>query len=378
MKRSQLPLYAVFALVGLAIIYRIVSPPPPILPGPVGDFPTWKSVATRGDMSAQAISPAGTIWAGAWNEISPDKKEVQSAVRLINFNGNSAASCSMDKDSAVQYLSWADDNTLRALCTRPGNTVEVVYIDGRTGEKKRTTPVGVTIQRVLCWPAGSDRLVVVLEESDKALKIAVLSESGKVLGKEVSIDLPSGGGPDTGAGISADGSRFLFAISDSAARDGRSFYLADTTTGIARKAFDLGDVPGRIEGIWPSAAGVLMVCKVKDKLEDVVFDPATGKLAVKPAGIDLSKWPGAPKTIGFTTYNGGLEFDLATGKTKTVFDTSKKNSDSDKEWRDFLRDSRFYRLASGGFVTVSEGSGAVDIRELKPDGTEVRPLLSRT
>ena len=123
-----------------------------------------------------------------------------------------------------------------------------------------------------------------------------------------------------------------------------------------------------------------MVCRVRgkhnDRLQNVVWNPS-GRDDRQSGGVDIAKWPSAPKSIAFTTYNGGYEFDLATGKTKTVFDTSKKDSPSDKGWRDFLRDSRLYKLKSGNYMVVSETGGTVDIREVKPDGEVVRALLSR-
>jgi len=380
MKGSKLPLYALIAIIALAVVYRIVSPPAPQLPGPIGTFPTWKSISVRGKMTAQATNQAGTMWAGAWSEKVGDNPG-QSAIHVIDFNGFSAKSTDLDKDTWVSYLSWADEYTLRALCVGPSNSVQVVYIDGRNGEKKRTVPLKMTLQGVLIWPVGSDKFAALLEETDESLKMAVLSESGKMVGKEVSFDLPNGATLDSGTGVAADGSSFVFALSDPAAKDGKSFYLADTKTGTAKKAFDLGELPGRIEEIWPSAAGILMVCKVREKdqdnLKNVVYDSAAAKLVVQPSGVDLSKWPAAPKSIAFTTYNGGYEFDPITGKTKTVFDTSKKESAGDKGWRDFLRDSRFYKLKNGNYVIVSETGGAVDIREVKPDGEVVRALLSR-
>lgn len=377
MKGSKLPVYGLAVVIALAIVYRIVSPPAPLLPGPIGAFPTWKSISTRGQMTAQATDQAGTMWAGAWSQKDSDTNAGQTAVHIIDLNGFAAANTDLGKDTTAQYLSWADEKTLRVLCAGPGSKLEIAYIDAQTGKKDHSVPIETSVQDVLSWPAGSDKFAAVLEDKDQNLKMAILSESGKVVGKEVSLALPKNAAIDSGAGIAADGNSFVFAISDPAAKDGKSFYLADTAAGTAKKTFDLGDMPGRIEGMWPSAAGVLMVCKVKEKLEDVIWDPASGKLAVQSGAVDLAKYPGAPKTMAFTTYDGGYEFDLASGKTATILDMSKRNSVNDKGWRDFLRDSRLYKIKSGNFITVSETGGAVDIRELKPDGTMNRALLSR-
>lgn len=378
MKNNKLPLYLVFVLVGVALVWRIVNPPAPLLPGPINSFPGWKSVATIGQMSSHTVNPSGTMWAGAWNE-TLRSGETRSAVRIIDFDAYRTRPCGLPDGTKVDYLSWADDNTVRAFCIGANDDGRVVYINGATGEKKSEVDLKTRVMRVLSWPATSDKLVVVTDENDKSMKMAVLSESSKIIvGKEIAVEMPKGGSPGSGAGMAADGSSFVFSIADPAAKAGRSYYLADTATGAAKKAFDLGDVPGRIEGIWPSAAGVLLVCNVKEKLEDVIYDPATGKLVVQPSGVgDVGKWPGAPKVIALTSYDGGFEFDLATGKTKAAFDLTKKSSEADKRWRDMVRDSRFYRIKSGNVVTVSESSGAIDIRELKPDGTWFRNLLPR-
>lgn len=317
------------------------------------------------------------MWAGSWSEKAADSNIGSTAIWVIDFNGFSAHSCDLGKDTSVQYLSWADDNTLRAVYAGSSNKIEVAYIDGQTGEKKRSVPIAARLQSILTWPVGSGNFAAVLEQTDKSAKMAVLSESGKEIGKEVSFDLPKDATLGSGTGLAADGSSFVFSISDAGAKAGKSFYIADTTTGTAIRAFDLGDLPGRIEGMWPSAAGILMVCKVKDKMQNVIYDTAAGKMIEKPSALDLSKWTTAPKSIAFTTFNGGYGFDLASGKISTVFDMSKKESAGDKGWRDFLRDSRVYKIKSGNYVTVSETGGAVDIREIKPDGVVGRALLSR-
>lgn len=378
MKNNRLPLYLLFVLVGAALVWRVANPPAPRLPGPIGSFPAWKSIATIGDMASQATNPAGTVWAGAWNQKMADGK-MRSAVRLIDFAGYSAAESAMPSGLTAQYLSWADDGKLRALCADSGKDAQIIYIDAATGERKQDTKLGESVQRVLAWPAGSDKIAVVLDEDDSSANLAVLSESGgDVVGKEIKFDLPKDGAVEDGGGIADDGGSFVFSVSDPSAADGRAYYVADTATGTAKKAFDLDSLPGRIEGIWPSKAGVLLVCSIDDKLEDVTYDPATGQLTERQDGVgDLAKYPGAPKTISMTSYNGGFEFDVATGKTKTVLDMSKRNSESEKYWRDFLRNSRLFKLKSGNFVTVAETSGAIDIRELKPNGSVYRAYLSR-
>ena len=157
MKTNRLPLFVLFVLIGAAIVYRIANPPAPALPGPVGTFPAWKSVATLGDLAAQATNPAGTQWAGAWNQKLPDGK-MRSGVRIIKFKSYSAVSNSLPNGASTLGLSWADDNLVRALCSGAGPTAHILYIDSATGKCKQDIGLKATVQRVLAWPAGSHNI----------------------------------------------------------------------------------------------------------------------------------------------------------------------------------------------------------------------------
>ena len=77
------------------------------------------------------------------------------------------------------------------------------------------------------------------------------------------------------------------------------------------------------------------------------------------------------------TYYEGIEFDLSSGKTKRLFDLTEKSSAEEKGWRDFMRDSRLYRLDNGNYVAISDVGGSIDIREVKRDGSLGRAMLSR-
>jgi hypothetical protein len=382
MKSNRLPLYIIFVLVGVALIWRITNPRAPMLPGPMGGLGGWRSLRTLGEMDSQATNPSGTLWAGAWNE-AIKSGESRSAVRIIDFNEYSTKSCALPDGIKIEDLSWADDNTIRVSFTSTTDSAKglgIILVDAAAGKVKGSANYCADAAQMLHWPNGSNTFVA--ETAGKPDALAAFSSGDGATCKMIGKKVPYGAAKDISlykdAGIAPDGSSFVFSLADPAAKNGRSYYLADSQAGTAKKAFELGDVPGRIEGIWPSAASVLLVCNVKDKLEDVIYDPATGKLVVQPNGVgDLGKWPGAPKIIALTSYDGGFEFDLATGKSKAAFDLTKRTSNADKGWRDMIRGSRFYRLKSGNFVTVSESSGAIDIRELKPDGEWYRNMLPR-
>lgn len=393
MKNSRLPLYILLVLVAAALIWRMANPPAPPLPGPTGKFPGWKSTGTLGDIASHVVNPSGTLWAGAWNQTLPEGK-IRSAVWIIDFNGYSAKAVALPEGYSTDYLSWGDDNTIRACGMNSGKAPGVAYIDAAAGKVKSTSHFDVKFTDMVLWPNGGSVFLARLSDPGDGSIFAdrrgqavftVASddrtsggEVGKQIGKPVTFDLPKDAAFASEAGVAADGASFMFSVSDPAAKEGKSFYLGDTATGTAKRAFDLGDVPGRIENIWLSKAGVLVLCNIRGKLRDVLYDPATGKLSEQAKGVgDVAKWPGAATTIAMTTYDGVFEFDLSTGKTKKLVSMSKRVSQEDKFWRDFLRDSRVYKLKSGNFVTVSESGGAIDIREIKPDGGMQRALLSR-
>ena len=384
-KGSKLPLYALYAVIALALIYAVANPPAPQIPGPVGKFPAWKSTTVVGKMTAQAVNPAGTMWAGAWSDSSKDK--AQSAVHIVDLNGFGVKSYALPEGSPVELINWSG-GTVRACCGAGDKGLEVSVLDAATGKPKSSDSIG-GVKRVLAWPDGSDVLLAESEASPRAsasnmvLMVVSAKSGGEAIGKGVEFDLPKDASLAKEAGVVPDGSSFVFSVSDPAANDGKSFYWADTNTGIAKKAFDLADVPGKIEGMWLSKDGILMLCRVRgnskkgDSMKAVLYSEATGKPVLQKQGADLKRFPGAPKTIAFMTYDGGYEFDLSTGKTRTLFDMRKKTSSEDKGWRDFLRDSRLYKLESGNFVAISETGGLIDIREIKPDGKIGRAMISR-
>jgi len=383
MRNNRLPLYAIFVLVAAAVVYRITNPPAPAIPGPLGQMPAWKSTVAIGKMVSQAVNPSGTRWAGVWVE-SDEASKARSAVWIIDFDRFTAKSCLAPEDVKAEFLTWADDDTIRLVCTSVTGKSEgpgVVSIDARSAKVGSLRYFVPEIARILYWPGGSDVFVGELAGPGDKIKLAAFSGLGdkaSKVGKPIDFAMPKNGEFYVQAGVASDGGRFVFSVSDPSANDGRSYYLADTSTGTVRKMFDLAEVPGLVEGIWPSTAGVLMVCKVDGKLVDVLYEPSTGKLIERKGGIsDLARWPGAPKSIGYTTVNGGFIFDLATGKNKTLFRLKKAGSYAEQRLRDAISMCRLYKLKSGNLVTVSETSGAIDIRELKPDGSLFRNVLPR-
>lgn len=372
MKNNRLPVYVLGALVVIAIIWRIANPPAPQKVGPLGEFPGWRSGAQLGTMSSQAMNAAGTMWAGAWNY------KTRSAVWIIDLNDYSARSYSLKKArEPITCVTWSDDNTVRAIQT--GENISVSYIDAATGKLKNSDILKTGIESIVFWPDNSDRFIGELSSKADIMTLALFTEKGEVVGKEVKLSLPKDAALYTDAGLSADGSSFVFSISDPAAGDGRSYYLADTKTGASKRIFDLSDVPGRIEGIWSSKSGVLVACIIKEKMETLVWNPtnSTAGGISSNSGADIPvQWPNALEHIRFSTYDGGYDFNLATGKTDMLFNM-KKLKKNQNDWREEIRDSMLYPLKNGGFTSISMTGKNINIYELKKDGTRARSFLAK-
>jgi len=378
---NRLPYYILGVLVLIALIWRIANPPPPVPVGPVGTFPTWRSNGPIGEMSSQSTNPSGAAWAGAWN-LKTEEDTFRSAIWIIDFQKYKAAQCELEKGLYVTDISWADDDTLRALAVDSDNPEmvtesKVLHISAKSADIEKTTVLKTNAIRAIAWRPGADEFLAQLSTLDNGLKFAVLSETGEVIGKEFTIEAPKGSALHTDAAVSADGDMFVLSILDKTAGGGRAYYIGSPTDGAAH-AFYLEDLPGRTEGIWVSGAGVLMVCAQYDKLYAVTYDLESGEIVdAKKSGqtLDMSQWPDAPANMKFVTYNGGFDFDLAKGATKKIFDYKKLKSSEDG-WRQVVQDGRLYPLGKG-YISVNVTSGEPDIRQLDKDGKKDRDLLPR-
>ncbi len=395
---NRIPYIVLGVLVLVAVVYRLANPPQPTPPGPRGEFPSWRSGDAVGKMSSQAVNPGGTMWAGAWNE--EEAEVLRSAVWIVDFADHDARLAEMKKGWFTSYVGWADDNTARVLLVDAKNPnvvseSDVAYIDADSAKIDRTVPLKNPVKRILVWPAGSEKFVAELVHEGAQTRLAVLSESGEIIGKVVEPELPEGAKFYADAALSAEGDAFVFSISDKAARGGRAYYIADTRQGNSKKVFDLKDIPGRLEGMWvvgnpryiselmPSVgdvvATVLMVCSEKEKFRAAEHAFYKGKIETLKKGVGKTAlqeyWPDAPEQMLFVTYNGGYRFDLASGKTKKLFGYSDLRA-RDEMWRREVRNGRLYPI-EGGYISVSVNANRVDIREMNKKGIVERNLLPR-
>lgn len=380
---NRIMVYILILLGAIAIIYRIANPPQPPAPGPTGGFPNWKSRAAVGTLASQAVNPAGTAWAGVWNEETQGGK-MRSAVWIIDFKAFTARICKLSDGRFAPSLGWNNNGKIWVLTVDSKNPSVVTessiqYVNasdgGRDGLQKLKTP----ITRVLAWPPDSKRFLAVLATEGMGLKFAVLSDAGNVIGKEVAPKLPKDTEAASEAALSSNGETFVFSVSDTKAGGGRAFYLGRSNDGTYAHAFDLTDVPGRIEGMWVANSQVLMICSAHEKLEVALYDLKSGKFTTLKKGIGAENlkgvWAGVPDEQLYVTYNGGFQVNVADGKVKKLFNFGKLGQQDDY-WREQVRNGRLYPT-KGGYISVSMSAGAVDIRELGKNGRRSRDLLAR-
>lgn len=155
----------------------------------------------------------------------------------------------------------------------------------------------------------------------------------------------------------------------------QSFYLAGDEN---KLLFNSDDLPGKIEGIWHSPEGALIVCSERDKFDRVIYDIASGKLKELKRGemIDTAAYTGAPKSMMFVSYTAGYRFTLDNGKTKKLFSFENLRR-SDDIWRREVQGGRLYLRKDGSYTSVSFAAGAIDIRTIKKDGTRGKEILPR-
>lgn len=380
---NRIPIIVLVALVLIALIWRVANPPAPLPPGPLGAMPTWNSMSKLGDMGPWATDPSGTMWAGAWN-LKAKSGTLRSAVWIIDFEKEQSALCHLDDGAYVSSLWWANDKTVGVLKlntkdVEAAEKSEVFYIDAATGKVERSVELKTPVARILDWPAGSDKFVAQLAGTDN-VKVAVFNESGEIVGKEVSVDLPSTVEFHRVAALVPDGGLFVFSVLEDELGGNVSYYLGNTKDGSAKRVFRLNDLPGRVEDMWVSPTGILMVCSERDRLQSLVYNISTGALdrvGKVGKGMDFAKnWPDAPKRMTFVTLTGGYTLDVRRDKVSREFKFPELTARRDY-WRQEVQDGRLYPRKDHDYTSVSLMANAIDIRIIKKTGTTGRELLSR-
>lgn len=386
---NRLPYYILGVLVLVALIWRVANPPKPPIPGPLGAPPNWSSMTKVGDMGPWSVNPAGTKWAGAWNQKTRDGK-LRSSIWVVDFTNKEAKPCEMEDGSYVSSLDWQDNTTIRALVLDSDNPSaadksRVVLVDSVKRTASDQDDLNQPVSQLLgCSPraaeaAGPATAALLTDKSGRA-NIAVLDGNMNVAGKPTPVDVPESARPGRiGAVDPARAEVVVFSMAEGEVGGNDVFYLADAKAGTIKQVFRAEDIPGRVEGIWVSPEGILLVVSERDKLHRMVYDSAKGELReVKPGTkLRVSKtWPDAPKSMMFVTYNAGYDLNLETGRAKRLFDLTKLDRD-EGYWREQVQDGRLYPRKGDGYTSVSVIANAVDIRAISKDGSKVEPILPR-
>ncbi|MCE5199360.1 MAG: hypothetical protein ABFD54_09545 [Armatimonadota bacterium] len=370
--KNRGPAYILAALVLVALIWHIVNPPQPPPPGPMGTPPHWSTMVKVGEMGPWQVNPSGTMWAGAWNEKAKDGK-LRSAVWVVDFENSKSKHWLLDSRSPVVGLSWADDNSVRVVTPAKLLNVEMTSIDANSDAPGKPKLLKDAVTQIAAWPQASKDMITAMGP-----QVSLTSDTGKTIGKDVSLKVAKNVRYGGNSAISPDGSQFVVSVIEDKVGSEMTYYLADTKTGASKRIFSSKDLPGRVSGLWVSPAGVLVVCSERDKFDRLICGP-DGKLTPIKAKdkLDTSAWSDAPKNMKFVSYNAGYDFRLSDGRTRKLFDL-KKLGRNDDQWRREVQDGRLYPRKDGDYTSVSFAAGAIDIRIIAKDGSKSTKLMPRS
>jgi hypothetical protein len=320
-----------------------------------------------GDMGPWQVSPSGTMWAGAWNAKDNDGKS-RSAIHIIDLAGSKAASYDVKGEAKIENLTWVDDNTVSAFVADGKNRIIRVNSAGQNTGKTETP-----FSEAPALPEASKYLVSV-----NTNVATVRSDNTNAVGKEVTLPVAKNVNYGSIGAISADGGLFVISTLEDSTGGKQSFYLGNTSDGSSKRIFGSDDLPGRVEGIWVSPSGVLVVCSERDKFDRVIFDIASGKLQKMKAGdkLDIANWPDAPKDMMFVSYSAGYKLPLVDGKVRKLFGFENLTR-YDESWRREVQGGRLYPRKDGSYTSVSFAAGAIDIRTIGKDGSQGKEILPR-
>ncbi len=379
---NRLPVYILGILVLVALVWRISNPPAPPLPGPRGDIPHWISSIAIGEHGPAALNPTGEIWAGVWNHKTAHGT-MESAVVIVDILKQTSTRIPLKKGFVTSSLVWPGEKQFAVLLAdsqNPGLVTRsslVVFTLTNGNWKSEETTLPTDVARIIAWPTGSDTMAVELAGSP--VSTALMNREGAITGKQSTPPVSQDARFHPHGAISPDGQSYIFGV-QKAEREGAfiyAFYLADSRTGAVSELFRSKDVPGMVEGLWLSDAGVLVVSAEKTAFHVLKADPASpGKLQKVGRGEVPKMWKDAPQRMAFAAFNGGYEIDLSTTKSRRIleFDTSDKQT---AHWRNEVLNGRLFPRTDGDFTSVSYVAGLVDIRVIKKDGSDAKPILAR-
>ena len=380
---------AVFVIIFIVVVtWRLFNPPAPIPPGPLGDSSSWRSSARTGDMSTQAVNPAGTCWAGGWFKKSErsGKATYRSSLRIVPFDSNPARLISFNPPAQNGYiagLAWIDDSTVGVLLNDNDSTTptssSIAVVDASTGSIKSEVKLPSAVYRVLGCIRNSGQLACVAISPEGA-HLALVSADGRLDTRSQAFPLKESDSVGQSFSASPTG-KFLVASINTDLPQGQVpvFYLLTTDTGASRPIFNALDLPSRVEALCVSDSGeTLVVCRKGDEPHVFSVNPqqtAGPKLAPKVTDV-RKRWADCPKELLFVSYKFIFSYDPATDK-RTVLAELKNDTTDRESLVQQVQGGTAYRQGTDRFVTVSLVADTVDIRVFTKAGKLDRDILPR-
>jgi len=379
--KNRVPMYFLVLLFLAALVWRAVHPQPPRLPGPLGVSPSWRSMSAIGKMGPSSISPDGRHWAAAWNALDRSKQPYAAVWIIPTSPQRRPVNRRVEPGAVVSSLFWADSNTVRLLITKRSArhrllSSRLLLFDASNPDSAHTLRLDNQVESILAWPPGSDTMLARLDGTKVTL--ATLTSQGKIVGKSAVADISSGSHLGALAAISPDGRLFVFSVVQTALGGSLAFYLGNTTDGSTKLLFTTDELPGRVEHLSVSPAGVLLVTAVRDNFQTILYPWDSSRLQTPDQRPEINlalSWPDVPRSMDFLTYDGGFNYAPLSGKKKPVFSFGTTDRLTDL-WRREAQDGRLYR-AGDYYVSISLAAGAPDIRRITRDGKNQTPILAR-
>jgi len=385
---KRIPIAVFVILFIVAVTWRLLNPRPPTPPGPNGDPTSWRSSLRVGDMSAQAVNPTGTCWAGGWFKKSENaaKQTYRSALRVLPFDTSPAKLLEFAPPKLPGYIAgiaWMDDSTIWTLLNDNESATptasSIVVVDSTTGTVKSEVKLATPVYRVLgCVPKTGQLACIAI--ATEGAHLALVSADGRIEARPQTVTYKEDDSLGDVFAASPSG-KYLVASVDTDLPGGRAavYYLLTTQSGESRPIFNALELPSLVEAVRVSDSGeVLVVCRKAD--EPNVFSispllPAGSKLT--PKVIDVRKrWPDCPKELLFVSYKFIYSYDPATGKKSNLVEL--KNDTRDLEYMiQQVQGGSAYRQGTDRFVTVSVVGNGVDIRVFTKTGKVERDILPR-
>lgn len=340
-----------------AFAWRIMNPPKPPIPGPIGNPSRWSSSSTVGkfvDMDVSAEGKIATVW--------HDEKH-GSGVRLFTADLKQVSSVEL-ADSVVRSVTFVDDEVRVALST--GNKLRICRVNEGV-EEASSYPIDV--DHVLAWSKEGNNLLYTI--AAKPNVVSLLDTTSSVtfdveLPKDVAVDLSD-------VDQVSENAQAIISTRNTNDVSGLPHYYFINFKSNKAKLVDAA-MPGRVQYVYLSNDKAIFVCNIRDKMQTLLYDNNIGKVSSPAGPIDST----LADTYYFTT-DAAVSYSPSTAIFTKVFDYKQVTS-SDDYWKAVVPGNRGYLLPAGDMLSVNTDGQEPDIRvfvKSSDNKYQVRPVLPR-